>query len=132
MSAFTKAVAHYLDGLHVATGAAPGCEACGLADVDSMEDPRYDLAGEPSYSKSQCDSCGTMMHGDRHPAHGTDAEGRIYHLDICTDCLFYLANGQEPEEWYPSARVRREAELAERPINWDAVPWVDSRYYDDR
>lgn len=115
MSNFTKAVEHYLEGLEaVSPGACPGCTECGLENVDTIDDPRYELAGEPSLSKQQCDSCGSTLGGDRHPAHGImkqykpqeqyyglqpSGKDTILHLDVCGDCVMYLANGEEPEHW---------------------------------
>ena len=115
MSEFAKSVDHYLEGIdHANAGPCPGCAGCGLEDCDDMEDERYELASEPSFSWSQCDGCGSTFGGDRHYAHGfvlpgdrTEADGprypndpgEIIHLDVCTDCLLYLANGDEPETW---------------------------------
>lgn len=132
MSAFTEAVERGLKGLEfVSTGACHGCHECGLAtercpkcrgfgevdyapcdyckgdgevDVSPNDTRRIDIANEPYFSWSSCDSCGSHLGGDRHPAHGSlklfpDREGVIVHLNVCTDCLCYLANGDEPEEW---------------------------------
>ena len=122
MSRFTEAVKAGLNGLeYVSTGPCPGCEKCGLKDLtDADEDPdRYELAGEPSFSWRECDTCRSRFGGDRHPAHGVIPEdsdflpGELVHLNICTDCLMFIANGDEPEEWYSSpadAQHRREVE----------------------
>lgn len=128
MSAFTEAVERWLKGLeHVSTGACPGCRECGLeesvpcpecngdgdfecpgcggdgvVEIESDDTRLIELAGEPHFSWSSCDSCGSHLGGDRHPAHGVAKNGEqetIVHLDVCTDCLFYIANGDEPEEW---------------------------------
>lgn len=116
---------------HVSTGACPGCHECGLetercpkckgfgevdyapcdycrgdGDVDVSPDnqKKIDHAEEPHFSWHACDCCGSDLGGDRHPAHGiakiNDRE-TLVHLDVCTDCLCYLANGDEPEEWRP-------------------------------
>ena len=103
MSAFTEAVEHYLDGLkHVGTGAIRhDCGEC-YQDDSLSDDDWSDSANEAGFSWSQCDGCGSTLGGSRHPAHGwTEINGReiLVHLDICTDCLMYLANGDEPETW---------------------------------
>ena len=55
---------------------------------------------EPSFSWGQCESCGTYLGGDRHAAAGIlETSGEVIELDICTDCLVYHANGEEPETW---------------------------------
>ena len=99
MSRYTEAVERNLEGLHIATGACPGCEGCGLEDVDSMDDERYIVAGEPSFSWYRCDSCGSIKGGSRYPAHGTNKDGDLFHLDVCVDCVHYIEYGTEPEEW---------------------------------
>lgn len=98
MTSFIERVEHYLDGLWVSTGPAPGCEACGLEGCESMEDEAYQLASEPSFSWSLCDSCGSGLGGDRHYAHGITHENEALHLSICTDCLLFHANGDLPDE----------------------------------
>lgn len=93
---FTASVAHYCDGYTVA----PGCrgEQCEHADGD----PEHRC--EPSFSWSQCDSCGSNLGGDREPATmiPTDYEAgddTMIEVSICVDCLLYWANGDLPEQW---------------------------------
>ena len=103
MSAFTEAVEAELDGIvHTSPGASPGCAEC-LPTYNAEEpgDDWHDLANEGGFSWSRCDGCGSSFGGDRYPAHGflaSDERG-VFHLDICVDCVMYLANGDEPEEW---------------------------------
>lgn len=119
MSKFTNAIARNLDGLHIATGSAASCPECceafGLdpdADTDENQAAIYESGDEGGFSWSECDSCGTTLGGDRHTAHGWPADnGRwqrlaedppaLFHLSICTDCLLFHANGDEPESWEP-------------------------------
>lgn len=134
-TAFKAAVEHYAKNLYVATGAAPGCDDC-LPVPERMcnrpdcyrdepcidcvrartEDPGddwHDLANEPHFSWSTCDTCGTSYGGSRYPAHGivqggaSLPEDTILHLDVCTDCLMYFANGDVPDIWYPSPGTAR-------------------------
>jgi len=101
MSKFTERVDRYLEGLeHVSTGDCPGCVDCGLEDVTDANDciDRIEIASEGSFSWSPCECCDSSLGGDRHPAHAVNPEGDILHLDVCQDCLMYLANGEEPEE----------------------------------
>lgn len=80
------------------------CGGTGSIPVDPEDHRQLDLANEPHFSWHECDCCGSHLGGDRHPAHGiakiNDRE-TLVHLDVCTDCLCYLANGDEPEEWRP-------------------------------
>jgi len=104
MSDFTEAVEHYLDGLEaVSSGPCPGCAECAVEGAEEETEEWYGLAGEPYFSWSPCECCGSHLGGDRHPAHGLikggKLDGKLVHMDVCTDCLFYLANGDEPEEW---------------------------------
>jgi hypothetical protein len=101
MSSYTEAVELWCEGLeNVSPGPCPGCSECDLEDVDSMDAEEYELASEGWFSWSRCDSCGTTLGGDRFNAHAFPVEGEGYiHLEICSDCLFYFAYGDEPEIW---------------------------------
>ena len=101
MSDFEQAFEQQTAGLdYLSAGACPGCADCGL-EVDHTDD-EYDMANEGHFSRSWCDTCGSRFGGDRYPAHANLAEtGELVHLDVCTDCLMYMANGEEPETWQP-------------------------------
>ena len=107
MNDFTDAMDRQLEGLEfVSSGAIAGCPECWGGFTDQDDDNAREIAEEPSFSWASCDSCGSHLGGDRHPAHGwltIDAKlaplHTLVHLDICTDCLMYLANGDEPDEW---------------------------------
>ena len=89
LTEFQKAVESGLEGLDaVSPGAMPDRVCC--------EDNEHD---EPYFSWSPCDCCSSRLGGDRYAAHGIDEDGDIVHLDVCVDCLMYLANGDEPEDW---------------------------------
>lgn len=55
---------------------------------------------EGSFSWSSCACCGSRLGGDRYCAHGFDDDGEIIHFDICTNCLYFLANGDVPPDEY--------------------------------
>jgi len=85
------------------------CLSCG-GDGTIPWEPGMDVSDqvlqsteEGSFSWSECDACGSTLGGDRHPAHGLLPKDGIprgmIHLDVCSDCLCYLANGDEPEQW---------------------------------
>jgi len=134
---FLENIEAALKGVHFfSVGARPGCNQCGLDDLTeecpvcmgfgTMENEavcwkclgdcylergptndEIDCAGESHFSWSPCDSCGSSLGGDRHPAHGVIAdtieEARqkdraIEHFNICTDCLMFHANGDLPDE----------------------------------
>lgn len=106
MSRFTDSVDVYLKGFDfVSTGACPGCVDCGLEDMSEMpdtsdEESRFELASEPGFSWSACDGCGSTFGGHRYPAHGrSEEDDSLVHFRVCTDCVLYLANGDEPEDW---------------------------------
>jgi hypothetical protein len=111
MSAFTDSIERELEGVHFfSVGACPGCPTCfeHAEDADNPSEEEYDLASESHFSWSRCDSCGSTLGGDRHPAHGIIADSEeqarqddhtIEHFEVCSDCLFFHANGDEPEEW---------------------------------
>jgi hypothetical protein len=86
---YRRQVEKALHGLtHVSTGACPGCAECGLPEDATDED--IDRQAEASFSWASCDACGSSLGGDRHPAHGVSEKFGILHLDVCSDCLYYL------------------------------------------
>ena len=117
MSAYTEAVKAGLKGLQaVSTGACPGCPECAERAGFDPDDPeamaRFEAAWhdcevetEESFSWSPCQVCGYVLGGYRDCWHairgqrGDNLAGReIEHFDsVCTDCVMYLANGEEPE-----------------------------------
>ena len=87
MSAFTDAVELELAGVEaVSVGGCEGCDDCGTGEP------------EAAFSWSSCDGCGSTFGGDRYPGHGL-IDGEMYHLELCVDCVQYIANGDEPDEW---------------------------------
>ncbi len=105
MSRYTDAVERNTEGLDaVSSGLCPGCEECasdqGL-DIEEFNKKLEcgEIADEPSFSWSRCECCGSSLGGGRHAAHGTMDDGNLLHFEICTDCVFCLAYGDEPEVW---------------------------------
>ena len=70
----------------ISPGACPGCEDC--------TDIQYDIASEPYFSWLPCDICYRPLGGDRYPAHYIDNENEIVHLNICSDCYYYIEYGR--------------------------------------
>lgn len=96
MSKFTRAVQRGLEGLeHVSTGLVRGCEECGTPPEEESED----WPDEGCFSGSSCDSCNSHLAGDRYAAHAFTSERELIHLNICVDCLMFIANGDEPDRW---------------------------------
>lgn len=106
MSAYTDRVEANLQGLHaVSTGACPGCPEC--MDRDGFTDKHEHkiawrncrLIEEPHFSWCSCDICGSRLGGNRYRWHALDHNDEILHFEYaCTDCVMFLANGDEPEE----------------------------------
>lgn len=90
LSEFEARVEHYCSGMEVYIGCR-GHE-CDHADGDELHQC------ESYFSWHNCDSCGSSLGGDRHPAIGRLKHGELIDLEICTDCLFYHAYGDIPEE----------------------------------
>ena len=113
MSKFTDSVDFELRGIDsVDPGICSGCPDCqsayGFTDDDEEEtsaatfDEKIsngEICDEGGFSWQDCDSCGSSLGGDRFSAHARDKDGNWIHLDICADCLFFHANGDEPEDW---------------------------------
>ena len=113
MSKLTDKIDYNLAGLEaISTGICSGCDQCQRdydLDEQRLEDALDDgtICNEPSCSRQPCDACGSSLAGDRHDAHAIDpgpfentyqTAPRIIHLNVCSDCVEYLANGTEPEE----------------------------------
>lgn len=86
----------------------PGiCPTCPNCQYDHNMSPRAfysayqkdEIPDESSYSNARCDCCGLYLSGDRYVAHHVTADSKVSHLEICGDCLCYLANGDIPEIW---------------------------------
>ena len=90
---YESAVECGLRGLEfVSTGACPGCGECGLSD--DCTDHDREIAGEPHFSWSACECCGSGLGGDRYQAHGRDSNGDLVHFEVCVDCLYYITYGR--------------------------------------
>lgn len=111
---FDASVRHYCEGYTVA----PGCagERCEHAEGD----PEHYC--EPSFSWTQCDSCGSTFGGDRHPAFMIPLEFKagddtIIDASICSDCVQAWANAEDPEQWHRTPAEARAAEEARHEIH---------------
>jgi len=90
---FKASIERNLAGLSfLSTGACKCCAECGLGE--SPSDHAIELADEPSFSWHACDACGSTLGGDRHPAHGRTDGGKLLHLSVCSDCLYFLNYGK--------------------------------------
>lgn len=106
MSKFTDAIEHNWPGHTIACGAAACCDICLSAfgldeerDLDKAQEQMYEQ-DEGHFSWEECDSCGSRLGGNRHYAHALPYDtDEIVHIEICTDCLMFHANGDEPEDW---------------------------------
>ena len=107
---YEDAITHNWPDHTIAPGPATCCYEClssrGIDESEVSDDT--ELLDEGSFSWRECESCGSQLGGDRHDAHalhrqafGPNAErpGDFHHISICTDCLLFHANGDEPEDW---------------------------------
>lgn len=107
MSAFTDAIERNWPNFTIAPGSSAICPQClNGAEIDPDNDEALQTLDEGSFSSFPCDSCGSKLGGDRFNAHAIHHEAfgpsakqpeAIYHIDICVDCLMYVANGEEPD-----------------------------------
>lgn len=121
MSDYTDRVERGLSGLGaVSIGICPGCDECaGILGYGPARDPETDeetethaevmarfradwergrADGGSQFSWGECGICGSRLGGDRSYWHAIDGtSGRLWHFDdACTDCVMYIANGDEP------------------------------------
>jgi len=84
-------------------------EYCDLCDDTGKRPPTMeefeeqwscgDVTTQPSFSWSGCDLCGSTLGGDKEVWHGVDRDNNIVHGEYaCMDCVFYLANGDIPQD----------------------------------
>ncbi|KKM88460.1 hypothetical protein LCGC14_1258600 [marine sediment metagenome] len=108
---YEQSVEHYLECITaVSSGANHMCPEC---DPDNIDGDTFeqDYPDEGGFSWSHCEGCGSAFGGDRYAGHGL-IDGELIHLQLCTDCLLYLVNGDEPEEpWFRSPEAARRARL---------------------
>lgn len=115
MSEYTDAVERGLYGLTaVSTGTCPGCAEC-MEHSGHSDEQEHRLAwqngevdDEGHFSWSPCGICGSRLGGHREcwhgiilkPSGGNTPIRELHHFDdACVDCVCYLANGTEPEDW---------------------------------
>lgn len=108
MSKYTDAVERTLAELkYPSIGACPGCEQCRDLFAPDMTMEEFeeawhsgDIFEEGSFSWSGCGICGSRLGGDMHVWHWVDDDNEIIHEDdACIDCVMYMCNGDEPDEW---------------------------------
>jgi len=88
-----ETIKHKLRGVESFSVGGVGAGACYECECDcGAKDPRLcDCAHEPhGHIRTSCNTCGSMVEGNRHPAHGF-IDGDIFHFDICDDCVEYHA-----------------------------------------
>ena len=81
----------------ISPGICSQCEQCqsdyGL-DEEELDSYCRTVGDEGGFSWQDCEGCRSTLGGDRFAAHGIGDNGDICHLDVCYDCLQYLANGR--------------------------------------
>lgn len=105
LTEFEQAIqANWPDEFPLSTGICPTCPDCQRA-WDLTPRAFYlayeagEIFDEGGFSWQSCECCGSTFGGDRYPAHYVETDGKIGHIEICVDCLLYLANGDLPETW---------------------------------
>ena len=60
------------------------------------------LSDEGGFSRAGCDCCGSSLGQNLYAAHALiDLDGRkvLIHLEVCSDCVMFVANGDLPKQW---------------------------------
>ena len=100
----------YTDSVQICTGGLqsvnPGMAACcPECNPDDLEQDALAEQDKPSFSWRGCDTCGSSLGGDSSAGHGflvdkdPTNDAALVHLRMCTDCVLYFANGDEPDTW---------------------------------
>ena len=101
---FIESVEHYTKDLEFfSVGVCGGCVDCGTMLWSPARGYHVSEDHDPynEFSRAMCESCGSMLGGSRHPAHGfvtIDGKQELCHLLVCVDCLMYHANGDAPDD----------------------------------
>jgi len=103
VSKYVQAVKGHLEGLEfVSVGLCGKCPDC-QRDYDMSPHVFYsavesgEVYDEGHFSWGRCECCGSRLGGNRYAAHGIDQDDNLVHLEVCVDCLQYIANGDEPD-----------------------------------
>ena len=105
LSEYAQAIKDNLEGLEfISAGLCGTCPNCqrdyGMAPRAFYTTVRNgDVYDEGGFSWQPCEACGSSLGGNRYTAHGFDQEDNLIHFSVCEDCLLYIANNDEPEEW---------------------------------
>lgn len=98
---FEKAVNDNLKGIEsISVSLLSNCITC-LSDNNCTADEIENgiVSDEGSFSWRSCESCSSNLGGNRYSAHGVNVDNEIIHFEVCEDCLFYLSNGDVPDNW---------------------------------
>ncbi len=98
---FINAIEYNLKGFSpVDLGPQPDCDECNrIDDPDEKYDREwFSTMSDAFFSSNPCESCSSNLGGDRSIAHALDDDKRIYHLEICVDCVQFYANGTLPND----------------------------------
>lgn len=89
------------DNHQIATDVCSKCEECqsqfGLSEAElakGIEDE--EINDEGGFTWCACDCCHLLIGGMKYSAHAFQ-NGELVHLEICEDCMCYLASGYEPK-----------------------------------
>ena len=52
------------------------------------------IYSEPFFARKPCECCQRFLGGDRETYNFMQENGEFFRLDICTDCVYFLAYGQ--------------------------------------
>lgn len=89
----------------ISCGLCASCSDCqSTFDASELELERLidrGLCDEGGFSRSGCDTCGSWQQQLLYAGHALmelDGKQVLTHLEICQDCMLYIANGQLPGE----------------------------------
>ncbi len=89
MSKFTNKCDKGLDSLGILT-----------VTIDQAPDSPDGESKESYFSWESCDICGTTLGGDRYDcsAYNEITQDIITGLEVCSDCIIYIYNGEDPTD----------------------------------
>ena len=100
---FKTTVDNYMKGIQFpSVGAMADCPDCGLAGEEHPTQKELVVASQPVHRDRPCECCGGDP-GYRYPSHGLDPKSGMVHMDLCVDCVIYLAHGDLPDVHRPGS-----------------------------
>jgi hypothetical protein len=91
----------------LSSGLCSACSDCqdnyGVDELELKDMMDQGLSDEGGISRQGCDCCGNGLQQNLYAGHCwitlDDGKEVLTHLELCSDCMMFIANGDLPENW---------------------------------